>query len=62
MKKGFGEDLFKKLASADGIFGRLAYQILTKVIYLIGWKRMELNKLIRFEGVTEGAFHSDAPC
>lgn len=29
--KAFREDLFKKLASADGIFGRMPYQILTKV-------------------------------
>ena len=58
LRKSFREDLFKKLASADGIFGRLPYQILTKVIYLIGWKRMELNKLITFDGVTEGAFHA----
>ncbi|CAK0891385.1 unnamed protein product [Prorocentrum cordatum] len=58
LRKSFREDLFKKLASADGIFGRLPYQILTKVIYLVGWKRMELNKLITFDGVTEGAFHA----
>ena len=58
LRRSFREDLFKKLASADGIFGRLPYQILTKVIYLVGWKRMELNKLITFEGVSEGAFHA----
>ncbi|CAK0791818.1 unnamed protein product [Prorocentrum cordatum] len=58
LRKSFREDLFKKLASADGIFGRLPYQILTKVIYLVGWKRMELNKLITFDGVSEGAFHA----
>ncbi|CAK0861021.1 unnamed protein product [Prorocentrum cordatum] len=58
LRKSSREDLFKKLASADGIFGRLPYQILTKVIYLVGWKRMELNKLITFDGVSEGAFHA----
>ena len=58
LKKGFREDLYKNVASADGIFGLLPYAILTKVIRLVGWKRMELNKLIRFEGVSEGAFHS----
>ena len=45
MSKGFREDLFKKTASADGIFGRLPYQILTRTIRLRGWKRMELNRL-----------------
>ena len=44
LKKLFREDLFKKLATADGIFGRLPYSILTKMICLVGCKRMELNK------------------
>ena len=56
MNKSFREDLFKKMATADGIFGRLPYAVLTKVITLIGWKRMELNKLITFAGVPETAF------
>ena len=51
MSKGFREDLFKKMASADGIFGRLPYQILTRTIKLQGWKRMELNRPLRL-GVT----------
>ncbi|MCP4189322.1 MAG: hypothetical protein GY768_01705, partial [Planctomycetaceae bacterium] len=42
MTRGFREDLFKKMASADLIFGRLPYQTLTKTICLVGWKRMEL--------------------
>jgi len=54
----FRNHQFKKWASADGIFGRLPYAILTKVIHLVGWKRMELNSLIRIEGVTEANFHS----
>ncbi|CAK0866236.1 unnamed protein product [Prorocentrum cordatum] len=56
INKSFREDLFKKMATADGIFGRLPYAVLTKVITLIGWKRMELNKLITFGGVPETAF------
>ena len=31
LRRGFREDLFKKLASADGIFGRLPYAMVTKV-------------------------------
>ena len=31
VRQAFREDLFKKFASADGIFGRMPYQILTKV-------------------------------
>ncbi len=57
MTRGFREDLFKKMASADLIFGRLPYQILTKKICLVGWKRMELNRLIRFIGVREHEFN-----
>ena len=45
--------------SGDGIFGRLPYHILTKVIHLVGWKRMELNRRVRFTGVTDRIFHSN---
>ncbi|MCP4190228.1 MAG: hypothetical protein GY768_06340, partial [Planctomycetaceae bacterium] len=58
MPRGFREDLFKKMASADLIFGRLPYPILTKTICLVGWKRMELNRLIRFIGVREHEFNA----
>lgn len=56
--RGVREDLFKNWVSADGIFGRLPYQIATKVISLVGWKRMELNRLIKFQGIDESNFHS----
>lgn len=55
---GFREDLFKKMISADAVFGRLPYQILTKPLQLIGWKRMECNRLIRFRDVTWKTFDS----
>ena len=58
MSRGFREDLFKKMASADAIFGRLPHQMLTKAIHLVGWKRMELNRLVRFLGVRESCFNS----
>lgn len=37
--KGFREDLFKKWASGDGIFGRMPYAVVTRVVNLLGWKR-----------------------
>ena len=58
LKKPFREDLFKKVASADAVFGRLPYQIITKVIKMVGWKRMELNKLLSFGNISEAAFHA----
>ena len=58
MRKAFREDLFKKVASADPLFGRLPYQILTKIVCATGWVRMEMNKLISFGNISEAAFHS----
>ena len=58
MSKAFRDDLFKKLASADAVFGRLPYQIITRVIHMVGWKRMELNRLIKFAHVSEATFQS----
>lgn len=52
------EDLIKKFATGEGISGRMPYAILTKLIKIIGWKRMEVNKLIRFEDVVEENFES----
>ncbi len=52
------EDLYKKTMSADGIAGRKPYGITTRMLELVGWKRMEVNKLMRFTGVTDGNFPS----
>lgn len=52
------EDLYKKHVSGDPLAARLPYAILTKQIELIGWKRLELNKLVLFQGVTEDSFDS----
>eukprot|EP00974_Lingulodinium_polyedra_P061942 5979964-Lingulodinium_polyedra.AAC.1 len=41
-------DLYKKMMSADGIAGRRPYGITTRMFELIGWKRLELNKLMHF--------------
>ncbi len=52
------EDLFKKTMSADGIPGRKPYGLSTRMLELIGWKRLELNKMLRFACVTEQNFNS----
>ena len=56
--KAMREDLYKKMLSADPVAVRLPYAILTKLIEFIGWKRFEMNQLMRFAGVTEGSFDS----
>ena len=47
------EDLYKKHMSADPIACRLPYAIVTKMVELIGWKRFELNELMKFVGCDE---------
>ncbi len=41
-----------------GIAGRRPYGISTKMLELIGWTRFELNRVLRFQGVTEQNFQS----
>ena len=52
------EDLLKKFATAEGITGRLPYAILTKLIKLVGWKRIACNSLFRFDDIVEEDFES----
>ena len=52
------EDIFKKHISGDPIPARLPYAIITKQIELVGWKRLELNSPVVFQGVTSGSFDS----
>ena len=52
------EDLYKKHVSADPVAARLPYAIVTRLVELIGWKRLELNKVVRFHGVTEQSLNS----
>ena len=54
--KGMREDLYKKHLSADPVPCRMPYAIVTKLVELTGWKRFELNKVMRFTGVTEDTF------
>ena len=57
-KQGMREDLHKKHISADPIAARLPYSILTRLVELRGWKRLELNKLVRFNGVSADSLES----
>ena len=52
------EDLYKKHMSADPVPCRMPYAIVTKLVELVGWKRFEMNKLMRFTGVSEDSFPS----
>ena len=57
-KQGIREDLLKKFCTGEGVAGRLPYGILTKMHKIIGWKRLECNKLIDFQDITEDNFES----
>ena len=57
-KKAFREDLFKKVASADQVAGRMPYGLETHNVELNGMTRFELNNLLKFSYVTEGTFNT----
>ena len=57
-RHGFRQDLLKKFASGEGISARMPYGIVTKLLKVIGWKRIELNSVMEFEGCTEQNFES----
>lgn len=56
--KRLREDLYKKAMSADGISGRKPYGVSTRMFELVGWKRLEVNKMLKFGGVFESNFPS----
>ena len=43
------EDLFKTTMSADGLAGRRPYGLQMRMIELVGWKRYEVNSMIRLQ-------------
>ena len=57
-KRAFREDLYKKVASADGIAGRMPYGIQTRNVELPSWTRFELNSLLKFLNVSEATFNT----
>lgn len=50
--------LWRKFLSGEGLRGRLPYAILTRMIRLIGWVRIEVNSLLAFNDLTEDEFES----
>ena len=57
-KQPMRQDLLKKFATGEGTAGRMPYGIATKMVHLQGWNRMEMNKLLSFDDVTEANFES----
>ena len=51
-------DLYKKTMSGDGITGRKPYGYTTRMFSIVGWKRLEVNRMMSFQGVTLGNFNS----
>ncbi|CAE7674583.1 unnamed protein product [Symbiodinium sp. CCMP2592] len=51
-------DLYKKTISGDGIMGRKPYGYSTRMFQMIGWTRLEVNRVMAFLGVTNGNFNS----
>ena len=52
------EDLLKKFITAEGLSGRMPYAILTKLFKVMGWKRIEVNKLVKYSGITMHNYES----
>ena len=57
-QSGMRQDLYKKHATGDPVAARLPYGLITRQVELIGCKRLEMNKVIRFEGVAKEALES----
>ena len=51
-------DLFKKTMSGDGIAGRKPYGYTTRMFSVVGWKRLEVNRMMVFAGITKANFQS----
>ena len=51
-------DLYMKTISGDGIMGRKPYGYSTRMFQMIGWTRLEVNKMMSFVGVTNNNFNS----
>lgn len=51
-------DLFKKTMSGDGIAGRKPYGYTTRMFSIVGWKRLEVNRMMVFVGIDDSNFQS----
>ena len=50
--------LWKKFNSGEGLRGRLPYAILTRMIRLLGWVRLEVNSPLEFYDILEAEYES----
>eukprot|EP00973_Karenia_brevis_P036526 5035764-Karenia_brevis.AAC.1 len=57
-KQSLREDSLKKFVTREGVTGRLPYAILTRLFCIIGWKRIECNRLFKFDEITESNYES----
>ena len=51
-------DVVKKVATAEGLAGRMPYGKVTRTFCLQGWKRLELNDLLDFGEIKEGSYEA----
>ncbi|CAE7810987.1 unnamed protein product [Symbiodinium sp. CCMP2592] len=54
----FREDLYKKMVSADDLAARKPYGYVTRMLRVVGWKRIETNDLMTFKNISEANFNS----
>ena len=51
-------DLLKKFLTGEGITSRMPYAVVTKLVSVTGWKRIEVNKMFEFTDITENDIES----
>lgn len=54
----FREDLYKKMVSADDLAARKPYGYVTRMLRVVGWKRIETNDLMSFKNISEANLNS----
>ena len=57
-KKKLQLHLCKTFLSGEGLRARLPYAVLTRMVRLYGWVRLEVNSVLSFADLTEGEFES----
>ena len=56
--RAFQQDLYKKMVSADDLAARRPYGYITRMLRVVGWKRIETNHVMTFRNVLERNFTS----
>ena len=52
-KDAMHEDFFKNFARVENFSSRLPYAVFTRLSQIVGWTRIELNKLFTFDCISE---------